>query len=103
MDDIVFCKCALSKSVDPTRPDYLGLKADDQYVCIPCKPKGRIMETDNEKPWEYEERDGRLFLTPSLLVKGSGSDFHTSKLWNVAYEVCPDGVDCYNHFKAINP
>lgn len=103
MGDAFTCKASLMKSVDPTRPDYLFLSPKHRdYRNIPCKPKGRIIAAEFDKSlWTYEERDGKLFISPSLLCCDTG--FHTDYNWSVEFEICPPGTDSMTHFFQINP
>lgn len=107
MSDIVTCKCVLvtRESVGRFTDEYadrLCMRIDQKdsgFRDIPCYKKGRPKP---ETPgWEYEIRDGRVHLTPSLNCTDSG--FHTDYAWSVAYEECPQGVDWMTHFFAINP
>lgn len=103
MSDIVTCKAVLSRSVDPTRPDYLHLvTAPNDYRAIPCKPKGRQLAAKYGRPsWQYEERGGRLHITPSLLCTNSG--FHTAGNWDVAFAECPEDRRPHDFFFELNP
>ena len=102
MGDLVSCKSVLAKNVDPSREDYLYLcvPPDWRMRIIPCRPKGEPRRTTSAE-WEYEEKDGRLHLTPSLLC--TDTQFHTEYHWQTDYEVKPDGVGGYDRFYAINP
>lgn len=106
MGDIITCVCVLKKSKDRSRPDHLalGTKAsedDSGYREIPCRPRGAKVDNEGKAIWDYEEKDGRLHLTPSLLCLMTG--FHTDYHWSVAYEVCPDHLDQMYRFTEINP
>lgn len=102
MGDIVHCRCVLKLNVDRTRDDslFLCVPPDWKARIIPCRPKGQTRRT-NGPEWEYEEKDGRLHLTPSLLC--TDTKFHTDFNWNVEYEICPANTSFYDHFYAINP
>lgn len=100
MGDLVECKCVLRK-VAPEGADrlYLAVPPDLHLRIIPCRPKG-TPKRGNGAEWEYEEKDGRLHLTPSLRCLDTG--FHTDYNWHCAYEVCAEG-DGYDRFYEFNP
>jgi len=110
MGDLVTCKAVLVKNIDPTQVDYLHLttKGPGDYCIIPCQPQGEHRAhsyPQGRGPWNYTEKDGRLYITPSLnCLDGKGqSYFHTDYNWSTAYEVCPRGTGGYDHWHAINP
>ncbi len=107
MSDIVTCKAVLVPRENSGRftdefPDRLCMvieEKDSGWRNIPVYKKGRMKP---ETPaWEYEERDGRLHLTPSLFCTDSG--FHTASQWDVAFSVCPKDGDGFDHFFTVNP
>jgi len=95
MGDVITTKAVLAKSVDSSRLDYLYLftPRDIDRRCpfgIACEPKGETRERmGTRQVWQYEERDGRLHVTPSLLCTDNG--FHTDFNWSVDYVVCTGG------------
>jgi hypothetical protein len=109
MGDLITLQCVLKKSVDPSRPDRLAVgtkqtEHDNGYREISCKPKGSTMvskDYDEKHIWEYEEKDGRLHLTPSLLCTITG--FHTDFYWDVAFVLCPPEGDVMLLFMALHP
>lgn len=103
MSDTVTCKCVLSKN-DPARGAdslFLVCPPDFRPRILPCRPVGTPQR--GERPeWQYEEREsGRLRVCPSLLATDTG--FHTDYNWVCDYEICPEGIEQYQHFYAINP
>lgn len=104
MGDVITRKCVLDLAADRTRSDYLAIilspdgYSDFRY--IPCRPKGEPRKAGGAPEWEYEIRDGRLHLTPSLLCTDTG--FHTDFNWSVAFELRPEGIDAFAHCQAIN-
>ena len=98
MGDIVTCTAILAKSKDSTKPDRLWVSCPTpEYLRIlNCRPSGTPVR--GERP-EYEERDGRLHLQPSLLCSDTG--FHTEYNWSVAYAQ-PES-DQYDRFFELNP
>ena len=99
MGDVVTGKCVLEKNVDPAREDYLAFLIGKDWHYLPCYARGKPKL--GTPSWEYEEREGRLYLTPSLL--DTVTKFHTDYAWNVAYEVKPAGVNAFDFFFQINP
>ena len=99
MSDIVTCKAVLRKSSKPGVADELFLFATGIRI-ISCHPKG-TPASGYRPEWEYEERDGRLYITPSLLCRDT--NFHTAFNWDVAYELCPEGDSHYELFYELNP
>jgi hypothetical protein len=100
MGDVVKCRAALSRATDDRRADHLFLVLPDlRPRILACRPKG-TPQREERPEWEYEERDGQLHLTPSLLATDTG--FHTDYHWSCAFDLCPDGVGMYEHFYAIN-
>jgi hypothetical protein len=99
MGDEVTCKCVLGRYT--TGGEYLMLvcSPDFHFRIIPLRPKGDGRTQTPE--WEYEERDGRLHLTPSLLCTDTG--FHTGYNWSADFERAADGVDCMERFYELNP
>lgn len=98
MGDLVACKAVLVRNVDRSRGDhlYLAVPPDNHLRIIPCAPKG--LKTD-ERQWEYEEIDGRLHLTPSLLATDTG--FHTDYNWSCDF-VSIDDDSGYRKFFELN-
>lgn len=107
MSDIVHCIASLKTRESQGRfgdehCDYLCMyipEKDTGWRNIPVYKKGR--PKPERVAWEYEERDGRLYLTPSLFC--TDSQFHTSFAWDVAFSVCPDDRNGIEHVLALNP
>jgi hypothetical protein len=100
MADTVDCKCVLKIGREGADLLYLVAKPDFNLRILPCRPKGQT-QREKRPEWEYEEKDGRLHVTPSLLATDTG--FHTAFNWSCDYVACPDGVGGYDHFYSINP
>lgn len=103
MGDLVQCKAVLSKSPEKSANDllYLAVPPDYRARILPCRPKGEPRRTEGRPEWEYEERDGKLHVRPSMLA--TDTNFHTDYDWVCDYEVRPEGVGMSEHFEAINP
>ena len=107
MGDVITCTAVLVRSNSPEPADrcdllYLDCFDGKGLRVIPCSPAGADGDKVTDRPlWRYEERDGRLHLTPSLHATDSG--FHTDYHWSCAFEQCPQEVGGYQHFKSINP
>lgn len=105
MGDLVTCKCVLVKR-DSGDTLYLVVPPCFNLRMIPCVTKGSKNGDCDSLPasrpaWEYEEKDGKLHLAPSLLATDTG--FHTDYNWSCDYEVCPEGSEGYEYFNSLNP
>lgn len=102
MNNVVTCVAVLALAVDRSRADsiYLAVPPDWHLRVLPCRPKGQPRKGDGPE-WEYEEKDGRLHLTPSMLA--TDTQFHTDYHWSCAYIVKPEGVEGYDFFYSQNP
>lgn len=93
--------CCAKPPIRPGRITFFFRRPQGDYRDIPCRPKGLPRRAGGAPEWEYEERDGRLFLTPSLHCTDTG--FHTAFDWSVEYEILPAGIGVMDHLFAINP
>ena len=100
MGDLVKCKAVLSKMSQGADLLFLAIPPDFRPRIIPCRPKG-TPQREGRPEWEYEERDARLHLTPSLMATDTG--FHTDFNWSCDYVLCPNNGGRYEHFYAVNP
>lgn len=76
-------------------------RQNPDWHAIACHAKGTPEPDCGHPVWQYEVRDGRLHLTPSLLDQSTG--FHTDYHWSVAFAECPDGRDPFTVFFELNP
>lgn len=99
MSDEVTCTAVLKRSVDPTRMDslYLACPPDWKLRILDCRPKG--LPRVGRPEWQYEKRDGKLHLTPSLHCVDTG--FHTAGAWSCAYVEVKKLA--YEKFLKLNP
>ncbi|GEM_PF-6155305 len=68
---------------------------------IACHKKGTPELPTSWPQWEYEVRENRLHLTPSLLDKSD--NFHTAFNWDVSFAECPEHRDPFDFFLEMNP
>lgn len=95
MGDLVTCIAVLHKGESL----YLVCSPDFHLRILPCRIKGEAKIKIPE--WEYEERGGRLHLTPSLLCLDT--KFHTDYNWDCAFARCPEDQGAYEYFYSLNP
>lgn len=105
MGDVITYTAVLRKNIDPTQPDYLFFSTNgEDYRNIMCKPKDRFIEDENKNgrndPWEYEEKEDVLHLSPSLLCLDT--HFHTDYNWQIKYVICPAEEDQFTYYLTIN-
>lgn len=108
MGDVVSCKCVLKLNGlegAPGTADSLAFVLPSgqgrDWHRIACYEAGKPEPSCGHPVWKYEKRDGRLHLTPSLLV--TTTQFHTDYNWSVDFEECPAGVNEFDYFFSINP
>lgn len=108
MPDVISTKASLWIPADPVKSSRLLVSFGgwNGLAGIPIKRKGQTVIDDPESNcWEYEERAGRLHITPSLLTeqREGRPQFHTAFAWDVAFERCPAHEIHYEHFMQLNP
>lgn len=99
MGDLVTCRCVLNTHNNGKEALYLAVRPDFGLRIIPVRPKG-TPKTEWRSEWEYEEKDGRLHLTPSLLC--TDTQFHTDYNWSCDFERLTANSG-YEKFIELNP
>jgi hypothetical protein len=100
MGDIVTCSCVLNTHNNGKESLYLAVRPDFGLRIISLRKKGEPKQEERRPEWEYEEKDGKLHLTPSLHCTDTG--FHTDYNWSCDYERLTANSG-YEKFIEMNP
>lgn len=108
MGDVVTGKCVIGRVEAYSgewKSECLLFRVRGEFHLIYMRPKGTPVNEGAGRPqWEYEERDGRLHLQPSLLVTaGPNKGFHTDYNWNVDFVRPRKRQNPHKLFHKLNP
>ena len=97
MSDTVTSICVLNRSKEG---EILILALTDGTVTHIAVHEAGGDPKSRDPEWTYEEKDGKLHLSPSLLCEGH--NFHTAANWIVVFER-HDGDNPWDKFYRLNP
>lgn len=100
MSDIVTCKAILHRDTNGIGTLWLASPPDWGLYTIPVRPKGTPKADPQRAGWEYEIKDGRLHLQPSLLCLDT--KFHTAYNWECDF-VEANSESQFDRFYLENP